>query len=67
MKIPESDPKKIATEFNTFFTNAGKNISDSVQNVSKAPEEYIDYGRESPILNLQNTTIEHVKKIIKSF
>jgi hypothetical protein len=62
----ESDPKKIASQFNKFFTSAGKNISDSVQPVAKQPEDYINYGREIPVLNLQNTTIEHVKKIIKS-
>ena len=37
-----------------------------MQNVTKSPEDYIDYGRDIPLLNLQNTTIEHVKKIIKA-
>ena len=49
---PETDPKKIASQFNTFFTNAGKNISESVPPVTKQPEDYIDYGREIPLLNL---------------
>jgi len=63
---PETNPKNIATQFNKFFTSAGKNISDSVQNVRKKPEDYINYDREIPMLNLQNTTLDHVKKIIKS-
>jgi hypothetical protein len=36
-----------------------------VSPVSKNPEDYINYGREVPELLLQNTTPEHVKKIIK--
>jgi len=62
----ETDPKKISTHFNKFFTKVGKDISDSIQNVAKKAEDYINYGRDIPVLRLQNTTIEHVKKIIKS-
>ena len=43
----------------------GQQISDNVSPVSKNPEDYINYGREVPELLLQNTTPEHVKKIIK--
>jgi len=63
--IPESDPSKIANQFNQFFTTIGKQISENVMPVRKNPEEYINYGREIPELNLQNTTPEHIKKIIK--
>jgi hypothetical protein len=62
----ETDPKKIATHFNTFFTCAGKAISDSVPPVAKQPEDYINYNRDIPILNLTNTTPAHVKKVIRS-
>ncbi len=63
--MPVSDPPLIANHFNHFFTTVGKQISDSVIPVSKNPEDYIDYGREIPDLNLQNTTPEHIQKIIK--
>ena len=62
----ETDPKKIATHFNTFFTSAGKVISDSVLPVAKQPEDYINYNRDIPALNLTNTTPAHVKKVICS-
>jgi hypothetical protein len=51
-----TDPKQIATEFNTFFTSIGKKISNSIPPTTKQPEDYIDYGREIPLLNLGNTT-----------
>ena len=51
-----TDPIKIATEFNTFFTSIGKKISNSIPPTEKRPEDYIDYGREIPVLNLGNTT-----------
>jgi hypothetical protein len=63
--IPESDPSKIANQFNQFFTTIGKQISENVMPVRKNPEDYINYGREIPELNLQNTTPEHIQKIIK--
>ena len=62
----ESDPKKIASQFNTFFTSAGKEISNSVPPVTKRPEEYVNYNRDIPPLNLTNTTPAHVKKVIRS-
>ncbi len=43
----------------------GQQISDSVLPVLKNPEEYIDYGRAVPDLLLQNTTPEHIQKVIK--
>ena len=63
--IPETDPLKIANHFNQFFTTIGKQISESVIPVRKLPEDYIEYGRVIPELNLQNTTPEHIQKIIK--
>jgi hypothetical protein len=58
---------QVANRFNSFFTNAGKHISDSVQPILKKPEDFINYGREIPPLQLTNTTPEHVMKIIKNF
>jgi signal recognition particle subunit SEC65 len=60
-----SDPPTVANHFNQFFTTIGKQISESVLPVEKNPEDYIEYGREIPDLNLQNTTPEHIQKIIK--
>ena len=62
----ETDPKKIAIHFNTFFTNVGSQISNSVPQVSKKPEDYVNYNRDIPSLNLTNTTPDHVKKIISA-
>jgi hypothetical protein len=59
-----TDSAEIATEFNGFFTSIGKKISNSIPPTEKQPEDYIDYGREIPLLNLGNTTPEHVKKVI---
>jgi hypothetical protein len=64
--VPSTDPIVIANQFNTFFTEVGRQISDSVPSVAKSPEEYINYGRPVPDLSLQNTTPELVKKIIKN-
>jgi hypothetical protein len=58
-------PVVIANQFNTFFTEIGRQISDGVPSVEKRPEEYINYGHHVPDLSLQNTTPEHIKKIIK--
>jgi len=62
---PVSDPPSVANHFNQFFTTIGKHISESVLPVDKNPEDYIEYGRDIPDLNLQNTTPEHIQKIIK--
>jgi hypothetical protein len=63
----ETDPLKIASEFNSFFTRVGKQISDSIPPVSKEPDEYINYNREIPSMSLGNTTPAHVKKVISKF
>jgi hypothetical protein len=39
-------------------------ISDNVSPISKNPEDYIHYNHDVPDMLLQNTTPEHVKKII---
>ncbi len=59
-----SDPPTVANHFNRFFTTIGKQISESVLPVEKNPEDYIEYGRDIPDLNLQNTTPKHIQKII---
>jgi len=53
-----SDPLKMANHFNEFFTQIGKNISNSVPVVQKQPEDYVVYDRDIPALNLMNTTPE---------
>jgi hypothetical protein len=62
-----SDNLEMANHFNKFFTNVGEEISNSVPPVTKRPEDYIDYGREIPLMQLGNTTPEHVLKIMKKF
>jgi hypothetical protein len=64
--VPTSDPVEIANQFNSFFTAIGREISENVQPIEKKAEEYINYGRNVPDLLLQNTTPEHIKKIIKN-
>jgi hypothetical protein len=64
--IPEDDPDKMADHFNKFFTSIGKKISNSVQPVQKRAEEYINYGRLIPDLNLGNTTPAHVLTVRSS-
>jgi hypothetical protein len=63
----ETDPLKIATEFNSFFTRVGKQISNSIPPVSKAPEDYVSYDHQIQNMRLGNTTPEHVKKVIAKF
>ena len=62
-----SDNLSIANHFNSFFTNIGEEIANSVPPVGKKPEDFIDYGRDIPNLLLGNTTVEHVIKTIKKF
>ncbi len=45
-------------------TTIGKKIADDVQNVERQPEDYINYDRLIPNLQLGNTTPEHILKII---
>ncbi len=60
-----SDPSEIANTFNNFFVSVGQQISNSVPPIAKSPEDYVNYEREVPEMLLQNTTPEHVKKVIK--
>jgi hypothetical protein len=60
-----TDPSEIANCFNDFFVSVGQQISNSVPPVAKNPEEFVNYGREVPDMLMQNTTPEHVKKVIK--
>jgi hypothetical protein len=45
----------------------GQQISDSVPPMLKNPEDYINYRRAVPDLLLQNTTPEHIQKVIKNY
>ncbi len=65
--VVETDPLKIASEFNSFFTRVGKQISRSIPEVAKAPEDYVNYNRQIPSMQLGNTTPAHVKKVIANF
>jgi hypothetical protein len=60
--VEETDPLKIAAEFNSFFTRVGQQISNSIPPVSKAPEDCVSYDHQIQNLRLGNTTPEHVKK-----
>jgi hypothetical protein len=54
--VISNEPESIANHFNDFFTGVGEEISNSVPPVDKEPEEYIEYGRPIPPLQLGNTT-----------
>jgi hypothetical protein len=60
-----TDKLSIANHFNRFFTRIGSDISNSIQPIAKQPEDFIQYNREIPSLNLTNTTPEHVNSVIK--
>jgi hypothetical protein len=64
--IVSSEPVLIANHFNSFFTKIGSDIANSIPPVQKQPEDYIHYNHVFPDLNLTNTTVEHVSKVIKS-
>jgi hypothetical protein len=77
--VPEEISEKLLTNKKSK-KNGPKNIvnlfkpsqfrikhSNSVLPVTKRPEDYINYGRQIPALNLTNTTPEHLLKIIKKF
>ena len=58
----------MAGEFNNFFSKIGKNISDSVHQTVKKPDEYIpDYSNDKPRFSLDNTGPIHLIDIVKSF
>ena len=63
--IIERDETTIANKFNTFFTNIGIDISNSVPNVAVLPESWVGYDRLIPDMRLGNTTPEHIVKTIK--
>ena len=62
------DPKIISENFNKFFLDIGKNISDSVTQTVKKPDDYIpDFNPNKPKFSLDNTGPIHVCDIIKTF
>jgi potassium voltage-gated channel Eag-related subfamily H protein 8 len=61
-----SDPTAIAEEFNSFFSQAGKNISDSVPPTSTTPDSYFPPSN-TPSFELGNTGPIHISDLIKSF
>jgi hypothetical protein len=56
----------MANHFNSFFTSVGKKISNSVPPITKKPEDYVDYGRDIPLLQLGNTTLITYSKLSKN-
>jgi hypothetical protein len=65
--ISSTSSTDISNHFNKFFTATGQQISDNVPPVTKQAEDYINYNREIPEMNLQNTTPDHVLKTINKF
>jgi len=65
--LPSEIPADISNEFNNFFVRVGKEISDNVPPVRQPPEDFIPPNVNITPLNLQNTTPEHIVKIVKSF
>jgi hypothetical protein len=59
-----SDNLVMANHFNSFFTNVGQEISNSVPPVAKKPDNFLNSGRPIPPM-LLGTTSEHVLKILK--
>jgi hypothetical protein len=59
------DPKRIANEFNNFFTKIGVEISQAVKQTIKSADEYIDYGN-IPDMHLGTVNQAHICDIIKS-
>ena len=54
--ICTKDPKIISENFNKFFSDIGKNISDSVTQTVKKPDDYIpDFNPNKPKFSLDNT------------
>jgi hypothetical protein len=58
----------IVNEFNSFFVNAGQNISDSVPSSSKTPESFFPpRDNPPPEFELNNINATYISDIIKSF
>jgi hypothetical protein len=61
-----TEPTAIAEEFNSFFSQAGQQISDSVPLTNVTPESYLP-PIDAPAFELGNTGPIHVSDLIKSF
>jgi hypothetical protein len=61
-------PQEIATEFNSFFVNAGQSIVNSVPATDTSPESFLpNPDSETPEFDLGNISPTHILDIIKSF
>ncbi len=61
-------PTDIANGFNEFFSTVGTNISNSVKNITKRPEEYLpDYDEEKPQLLLEEINMSWIIDVVKAF
>ncbi len=59
-----SFPSEIANEFNSFFVNAGQNISENVSPSNRTPESFL-HPTENPPPELGNINATHtVYKIL---
>ena len=60
-----TDQNKMAEEFNNFFSQAGKNVSDSVEPTTKQPTDYIpDINPPPPPLKFENISEHTIVDII---
>ena len=65
--VTTDDPAKISEHFNKFFSEVGKQISESVLPTQKKADQFINENQEIPPLDLGNTGPIHVSDFIKSF
>jgi potassium voltage-gated channel Eag-related subfamily H protein 8 len=62
-----SDKKAMASEFNTFFTRVGREISESIQPVTMNPEDNVHYAHDFPDMSFNNVTPDYILRILKGF
>ena len=62
-----TDKVEIAENFNTFFAEIGKQISDSVLPTDKKAEDYLPVNPNTPKLKISNTGPLNVVDVLKAF
>ena len=61
-----SSPQDIANEFNNFFSEIGKTISENILPTTKKPEDYLTNVPDPPLLDLGQTGPIHICDILKT-
>ena len=61
-----TDPRLISENFNTFFTNVGMEIFNSVSPTDRLPSSYQTTNNNVPLLDLGDTGPVHVHEIIQT-